>query len=253
MAFIVSAAYKSSTLTACAPTQGRPAALPYGGVASEKRVRQHFLHRGHGAEFEMEAQWVRSFLPDESVPALEIGCGNGALFEVIGLHRVLGLDHCAEGLALTRGRFPSVPLICGDACDLPLADESVGVVVAQHVIEHLPSYDTACREWLRVLRPGGMLLLLTPNAVFCDPSVFHDETHLHIFNQRDLRAALCQAGFDVVELRTLGLPWFRCYQTIPSGWRLRQFVTRQAQVLSSVSPWCWQGQTLCCTARRKER
>lgn len=237
---------------ACAPMQECPAALPRGGVASEKRVRQHFLHRGYGAEFEMEAQWVRSFLPDKSVTAIEIGCGNGALFEVIGLGRVLGLDHCAEGLAVTRSRFPTVPLVCGDACNLPLADESVGVVVAQHVIEHLVSYDAACREWRRVLHPGGMLLLLTPNAAFRDPSVFHDETHLQLFNQHDLCATVRQAGFDVVELRTLGLPWFRCYQTIPSGWWLRRFVTQQARLLSAVLPWRWQGQTLCCAARRTE-
>lgn len=79
MALIVSAGYKNGTLAACALMQTRPIAQPYGGVASEKRARQRSLQRRRGTEFEMEAQWVRSFLPDESVPAMEIGPGNGAL------------------------------------------------------------------------------------------------------------------------------------------------------------------------------
>ena len=199
----------------------------------------------------MEADWVRTQLPPGSGSTVDVGCGAGSLFQVFGMKRVVGVDNCAEGLEHTRRQFPSVPVVCADASNLPFASDSLDVVTAQHVVEHLPAYGQACRDWLRVLRPGGVLLLLTPNAWFRDPAVFADETHVHIFNRDDLREVLTRAGFSVLDMRTIGLPWFRHYRRIPSGWRLRKFVTRRARRLSALPHWRWRGQTLCCAAQKE--
>ncbi len=213
-------------------------------------VDKHFLRRGYGVEFEMEADWVRFHLPRTARRVADIGCGSGTLFSAIGTDRVLGVDFCARGLRRTRQRFPSVPLVCTNAVRLPLADARLDAVTVQHVVEHITAYEQACREWLRVLRPGGVLLVLTPNASFRDPTVYADDTHVHLFDADDLYGVLASAGFTVVDLRTIGLPWFRRYHGIPSVWRLRRFVTRRAQWLSAWPQWRWKGQTLCCTARR---
>lgn len=247
----MSAANTGSTLTTATTAESDRFVHPTGGLPAEERIRKHFLNRGHGVEFEMEAAWVQAFVPSEVGLVLDVGCGNGMLFETIGAERVLGVDYCHDGLTHTRHRFPSVPLFCADAGNLPFAGSSVGVVVAQHVIEHLPSREAACREWCRVLKPKGVLLVLTPNASFCDPSVYHDDSHVHIYDESGLRAVLERAGLVVHDLRTLGLPWFRSYHRVPSGWRVRRFVTRNARTLSSVSPWRWKGQTLCCAARKE--
>lgn len=240
-----------TTCTVASPANPITSARPGSGIPAEVRVRKHFLHRGHGAEFEMEAEWVQSFLPEHAGLVVDVGCGNGALFEAIGTDRVVGVDCCVDGLAHTRERYPNVPLVCADACNLPLADSVADALVAQHVIEHLPSHDAACGEWHRVLKPGGVLLVLTPNAPFIDPSIFHDETHVHIFDRQDLCQVVRRAGFAMLDIRTLGLPWFRCYRNIPSGWRLRRLVTRRAQWFSTVTAWRWKGQTLCCAAIRE--
>ena len=251
MAIVMSGTNSGSTLTTATTAEADRAIHPTGGLPAEERIRKHFLNRGHGGEFEMEAAWIQAFVPSDTGLVLDVGCGNGALFETIGANRVLGVDYCHDGLILTRRRFASVPLFCADACNLPFASSSVDVVVAQHLIEHLPSRDAACREWFRVLKEEGVLLVLTPNASFCDPSVYRDESHIHIFDERGLRAVLEEVGFVVQDVRTLGLPWFRSYHRVPSGWRVRRFVTQNARALSGVAPWRWKGQTLCCAAGKE--
>ncbi len=224
-----------------------------GNATARPLVEKQFLHRGYGVESEMEAEWVRQHLPPGTGPVADIGCGIGALFPMIGARRVIGVDHYAEGLSHTRERFPAVRLNCADAARLPFADRSLDGITAQHVVEHIIAYERACREWFRAMKPGGMLLVLTPNRRFVDPGVFEDETHVHIFDQVGLRRVLQRTGFRVVDLRTLGLPWFRKYHDIPAGWRLRRFVTGYANNLSDFPTWRWKGQTLCCAARRPLR
>jgi len=232
------------------PVEAAPVSMPSGGVLIADPVERHFQHRGHGAEFEMEAGWVRRQLPKDARRVLDVGCGNGALFEAMGPQRVVGIDRCADGLGRTRQRFRSTPLVCADAATLPLRDGAVDAVTSQHVIEHLPKYAAACAEWRRVLAAGGVLLVLTPNVEFVDPAVFEDETHVHLFDKDDLADTLIGAGFEIVELCSLGLPWFRNYQSLPSGWRFRRLITRRSTTFSTVPFLKWRGQTLCCAARR---
>lgn len=213
-------------------------------------VDRHFLHRGYGLEFEMEVRWIQKHLPAGDARIADIGCGIGALFDVIGKNRALGIDYSYEGLNHTHRRYASVPLFCAQAETLPFTDQSLDAFTVQHVIEHLHPYEQAVSEWFRVLKPGGILLVLTPNDQFSDPSVFQDESHVHIFNQKDLCRVMQQSGFSMIDRRSLGLPWFRNYVNIPGWWRLRRMITGFASWFSMI-PFCkWRGQTLCIAARR---
>ncbi len=213
-------------------------------------VERHFTGRGTGVEFEMEADWVGRRLHGRDGSVVELGCGIGALLGKLASRRVIGVDHNAEGLACTRTRFASTPLVCASADRLPFTEKSLDVITAQHLIEHLSPCEAACGEWFSALKPGGLLLVLTPNQRFCDLSVFEDDTHVQLFDRRSLEGVLARVGFMIVDVRSLGLPWFRRYHGIPSGWRIRRFVTRHAEGLSRIGPWRWKGQTLCCVARR---
>ncbi len=213
-------------------------------------IEKHFLHRGSGPEFEMEADWFRRHLLRTSGPILDIGCGNGALLSCLDGRHAIGVDVNAAGLALTRRRCPTMPLICSDAAELPFADGSLAAITLQHVVEHLPDAAAACREWYRVLQAGGVLLLATPNAYFGDPGVHQDPTHTRVFDPREIAALLGGSGLDILDLRTLGLGWFREYGGIPGLWRMRRLVIGRAPWISSLPHGRWKGQTLCCAARK---
>ena len=215
-------------------------------------VDRHFLHRGFGAEFEMEVDWIRAHLPTDARRILEIGCGGGVLFDALGTDRVVGLDYAWDGLAHTAARFPAVPLVCASADRVPLRDAFADGIVAQHVLEHLTDGELACWEWFRVLRPGGTLLILTPNVAFSDPRVFFDDTHVHLFSGDELASLLGRVGFEVSDMRTLGLNAFREYKGRPGAWRMRRLVTRWAHALSAMPGLRDRGQTLCCCAVRPD-
>ena len=90
---------------------------------------------------------------------LEIGGGRS------GLARLLYPDAEAVTLdldvALRIGG--SAAFVCGDARRLPFADGAFDAVTLFDVLEHIPDDDAAAHEALRVTRPGGVVLVSTPN------------------------------------------------------------------------------------------
>ncbi len=135
---------------------------------------------------------------------LELGCGGGELLARLEQQTRLavGTDLSSEGLRLARleGRGH---LLCGRAEQLPFSGNSFDALVAQHLVEHLSDPAEALREWRRVLRPGGILALVTPNALHPDPELFYDPTHVSLFTPATLRSALEDTGFEVTHLSTL--------------------------------------------------
>ena len=109
---------------------------------------------------------------------LDIGCGTGGLARRVTEQggRYIGLDFYPAVLEMAQALFCDLPgsasarLIRGSGTSLPLRDESVDLVTAFDVIEHLvggePWQQAFLREIRRVLRPEGVLLLTTPNRLY---------------------------------------------------------------------------------------
>ncbi len=152
-------------------------------------------------------------LPSPVARVLEVGCGGGELLRRVAQRARLavGVDLSLEGLSLARERVgfgegsgpDAGSVLCARAESLPLADGAFDAVVAQHLLEHLPDPVTALQEWRRVLRPEGILALVTPNASYPDGDIFHDPGHVNLFTPTSLRATLEDAGFRVTHLATL--------------------------------------------------
>jgi SAM-dependent methyltransferase len=100
---------------------------------------------------------------------LEVGCGTGGLLVAAARsgREIAGVDIASRWLVAARRRLAdhrlSVPLLAASAERLPWPDGHFAAVVADSVLEHLDDPATALREWARVLRPGGLLLVWSPN------------------------------------------------------------------------------------------
>jgi ubiquinone/menaquinone biosynthesis C-methylase UbiE len=164
----------------------------------------YYQDREGWPDFRLEVETILRLArvrPGSSV--LEVGCGSGELLSRLerfgGRAAGVDLSKVALRLAVQRGKRAA----CALAEDLPFKERSFDAIVGQHLIEHLPDPDGALLEWRRVLRPEGVLVLITPNAAYPDPSHFEDSTHIHIFTPATLRSSLEHAGFRVARLFTL--------------------------------------------------
>ena len=106
-----------------------------------------------------EATWLQPYCQGLTA---DIGCGAEKV-----LPNILGLDRLAYG---ERGHFgcmngvPSAADISADAGNLYfIPDGTLDSAVSRHCFEHLPDPTETIREWLRILRPGGRLAMITPN------------------------------------------------------------------------------------------
>lgn len=128
--------------------------------------RDRFLRHIAGAEARGSA--MAESLPD-SGSVLEIGCGTGGLLTASARagRMVIGVDIASRWLVVARRRLADhglkVGLVAAEAERLPWPDATFDVVAADSVLEHLDDPALALLEWLRVLRPGGSLLVWSPN------------------------------------------------------------------------------------------
>ena len=88
----------------------------------------------------------------------------------------------------------------------PVLDESIDVALAYSVIEHLRDPSIFLSECLRVLKPGGFLILEAPNWHFSQRGFFDDFTHVRPYSPHSLCGLLRSFKFDPL----LDVPNLRC-------------------------------------------
>jgi SAM-dependent methyltransferase len=138
---------------------------------------------------------------------LEAGCGEGYGADLLaGVAReVIALDYDRLTAEHVHRTYPRVHTVRGNLATLPLADATVDVVANLQVIEHLWDQHGFLVECRRVLRPGGRLLVTTPNRITFSPG---RDTPLNPFHTRELAPSeldslLREAGFEVESLEGL--------------------------------------------------
>lgn len=96
---------------------------------------------------------------------LEVGCGLGHLLTWFGnRYEVFGTDINPSALAEAQKNAPNGQFSLSSAEDLSAFENaSFQILIAKHVVEHLPNPETGISEMSRVLAPGGLLVLATPN------------------------------------------------------------------------------------------
>lgn len=141
---------------------------------------------------------------------LEVGCGNGQMLnEMKDLGwDVTGID--VDSAAVAQARSLGLKVEEGALEPGMFEEGSFDAVAMSHVIEHLHDPRTILRECLHVLRPGGKLVLVTPNTRSWGYWLFgrnwmslDPPRHLCLFNRRNLTELVLEAGFSSVEGKTV--------------------------------------------------
>lgn len=167
-----------------------------------------------GDESHIQAQLKADYLPvliargiNAGARGVDIGCGRGEWLSLMVSHGYLieGVDinQTACSRCLARG----LPVHSGDgiAYLTQLEPASLDFVSAFHVIEHLsaPHFVQLVRAAHRALRPGGLLIVETPNPehlLVGSCNFYNDPTHLRPLPPEPTRFRLVQQGFKDVEI-----------------------------------------------------
>jgi SAM-dependent methyltransferase len=150
---------------------------------------------------------------------LDLGCGAGRFVAALRAAGAvpIGVELAEAALERARRNAPGADLrLVEPDGSLPLDHRSVDVVWCSEVLEHVADTDHVLLEVLRVLRPGGRLLVTVPFhgrvktaliALTRFESHF-DPTgdHLRFYTRRSLAATLRAAGFEAVQVRPWGGP-----------------------------------------------
>lgn len=136
---------------------------------------------------------------------LDAGCGTG-FFSARAARsgaQVVSLDVGKDLLRETR-RKGIASIVAGDAARMPIRDASFDVVVSSECIEHTRSPRDTLRELVRVLRPGGWLVVTCPNALWRWSCTIANALHLRPYQGvenwpawRELRLWANEAGVEV--------------------------------------------------------
>lgn len=95
---------------------------------------------------------------------LEVGGGQGGLTALLYPNaQIVNLDFNPEYAQAPCNQQPNVKFVWGDATKLPFGDESFDAVTMFDLLEHVPDDQAAIAEAFRVLKPGGFLLVSTPD------------------------------------------------------------------------------------------
>lgn len=168
------------------------------------------LYRRRGEIERSSKQYMRDMVPrGRPLMVLDVGCGTGLNASILSEmgHTVVGIDLSPVAIEkFTALGFEGY--VCDVAERLPFAEGRFDIVYASEVIEHVSDTESFLSELTRVLKPGGLLMLSTPNSAFWPfrlvgllgwtVSEVQHPGHIRFFSRRSLTQAIRQAGFTDV-------------------------------------------------------
>jgi len=132
-------------------------------------------------------------LIEKHVPAgsavLDVGVGLGRVMAPLTQYRRYGIDISLDYLRLTRDR--GIEVAFARVEDMPYRDASFDAIVTCDVLEHLVEFDQGIKQILRVLKPGGHLIVRVPYRedlkVYLRDDLPYEYIHLRNFDEHSIR------------------------------------------------------------------
>lgn len=142
---------------------------------------------------------------------IDIGCSVGATVEAAKMMgwNAHGVDISQSAVKYCQSRGLDCHKI--DGVKLPFKDNHFDVLTNWHVIEHCEDVKETLEEWYRVIKPGGVMILETPDSTYLKArwmgtryAKFWPAEHLYTFDPKNLASILKQSGFEILPTRLLG-------------------------------------------------
>lgn len=159
-------------MSSCSMTQLNSMALKAPAGQEDDRITftgERFLPGYNDGAIELEHlhRYVFALRYATGLKVLDIACGEGYGSDLLAqaAAEVIGVDLDERCIASARERYarPNLRFLAGSATDIPVESGAIDLVVSFETIEHLDNQDTFWREIRRVLRPGGVLIVSSPN------------------------------------------------------------------------------------------
>ena len=137
----------------------------------------------------------------------EIGCGEGGFIKACQQDgwQVYGLDISAECVAYAKNTHKLDNVFVGDFLEFEIEDAQFDVVIMNHLIEHLPDPRSNFEKIHRILKPGGILCISTPNIRSFQVKIFGKywmalfvPFHLVLFSPQTLTLMLTKNGYSEI-------------------------------------------------------
>ena len=138
--------------------------------------------------------FAASLARDRRVLDVASGEGYGSALLALTAREVVGVDAAADAIAHAKSAYkdrPNLRFVTADCALLPFPDAAFDLVVSFETIEHITAQREFLAEVRRVLAPGGLLLLSSPNkAEYTDRRGYANPFHVAELYRDELRALL---------------------------------------------------------------
>jgi len=166
-------------------------------------------------KFKICIRRIKKYQPSGKL--LDLGCATGFFLDLARRHRfeVLGVEPSRFAGRKARELF-GVPVIPRELREADLPTSGFDVVTLWDVIEHFANPRAELREINRILKPGGILGIITPNIGSPAARILKDKwleihrmpEHLIFFSARTLKRLLEETGFEILEAHSIGKKFY---------------------------------------------
>jgi len=156
---------------------------------------------------------------------LECGFGPGSLLALMEgwfpIAEFYGVDIDRDAVRQVSQVIKRAKLIMASAETLPMRGEKFDLVLSLHMVEHLPHPQRFIAESLRVLRPGGIFVIATPNPAGIGAKIMgakwsgRIEDHISLMLPAEWRDLLTRNGFSILKEGTTGLSGIPIFRKFP--------------------------------------
>ena len=155
---------------------------------------------------------ISIFRPYARGRVLDVGCGDGSLsngiFQLPGVTEVVGIDISDRAIRIAQSKYPHIKYKVGQVTDLPFESNFFDVVTAIELIEHVCDTQKMFKEFSRVLKTNGYLVITTTDfnllkrvaiaLLYWDKYFYPTNPHIRFYSKKSLDGILCKFGFKRV-------------------------------------------------------